>query len=213
MNKYRKYIKIKCPDCRKLRTTRADGIDKISGRCMSCSKKNDWNKPEYAKKCSDSHKGKIMLETTKKKISQKNSGRIKSPEECKNISEGRKKEYGYASARHLFTRYRTNAKKRKHIFTLTVDEFIDITSKKCRYCGASPKMVSKPHSRVNGEYVHNGVDRKDNNIGYTIKNSVPCCTHCNYAKHKMSVKEFREWINRVYHYEVDTVGSRQVLTK
>ena len=57
-----------------------------------------------------------MLETTKKKLSKINTGRIKSLEECKKISEGRKKEYGYASAKHLFTRYKTNAKKRKHIF-------------------------------------------------------------------------------------------------
>ena len=42
MNKYRKYIKIKCPDCFKERSIRKDGLKIISGRCISCAKIFDW---------------------------------------------------------------------------------------------------------------------------------------------------------------------------
>ena len=44
----------------------------------------------------------------------------------------------------------------------------------------------------------NGVDRIDSNQGYYWENCVPCCEKCNYAKHEMSVKEFKNWIIKVY---------------
>jgi len=168
------------------------------GRCRKCASKLKWKNIGYIKKNSESHKGNKLTKEAKNKISKANKGRIKSPKECKNISEGRKKEYGLASAKHIFSRYKYNAKKRKHIFVLTIDEFIAITSKNCRYCGSPPGNRSKPHDKVNGEYIHSGIDRLDNKIGYTVENSVPCCTHCNYAKHTMSEDEFRRWGKRLY---------------
>ena len=43
-----------------------------------------------------------------------------------------------------------------------------------------------------------GIDRKDNTLGYTLENSVPCCPTCNFAKRGLSVIEFIEWARRVY---------------
>lgn len=45
----------------------------------------------------------------------------------------------------------------------------------------------------------NGIDRVDSNKGYHIDNCVPCCTSCNYAKHKLSQKEFYDKIKKIYH--------------
>jgi len=54
---------------------------------------------------------------------------------------------------------------------LTLEQFIFATlDKSCHYCAeALPKAGS-------------GLDRKDNNIGYTVENVVPCCTRCNKMK-------------------------------
>lgn len=36
----------------------------------------------------------------------------------------------------------------------------------------------------------NGIDRMDNDLGYTPSNCVPCCKRCNYAKHTLGYIEF-----------------------
>ena len=45
-------------------------------------------------------------------------------------------------------------------------------------------------------YLHNGIDRIDNNIGYESKNVVSCCKICNYAKSNMNYKDFILWIQK-----------------
>jgi len=50
------------------------------------------------------------------------------------------------------------------------------------------------------EWAHNGIDRIDSSKGYTIDNCVSCCTECNYAKHEMSVDEYKSFIQRVYNF-------------
>lgn len=44
---------------------------------------------------------------------------------------------------------------------------------------------------------YNGVDRKDNSIGYTIDNCVTACKLCNYAKKAMSYDNFIDWLDRI----------------
>ena len=38
------------------------------------------------------------------------------------------------------------------------------------------------------------VDRKNNTIGYTLENSVPCCIICNKGKSTFSYEFFISWI-------------------
>ena len=49
----------------------------------------------------------------------------------------------------------------------------------------------------NGDFIYSGIDRKDNEIGYTLKNCVPCCIICNRAKNSLSFDEFLAWIGRL----------------
>ena len=44
----------------------------------------------------------------------------------------------------------------------------------------------------------NGIDRINNSVGYTEKNSVPCCGTCNVAKGQMTLAEFKLWIARIH---------------
>lgn len=66
---------------------------------------------------------------------------------------------------------------------MVIPEFQNLITNKCVYCGDLQIL--------------NGVDRKNNNEGYTIQNSVSCCTIYNQAKHAFSYTAFIEWIERV----------------
>jgi hypothetical protein len=37
---------------------------------------------------------------------------------------------------------------------------------------------------MNTRYHQNGIDRKDNEMGYIMGNCFPCCGNCNYFKNK-----------------------------
>ncbi len=47
------------------------------------------------------------------------------------------------------------------------------------------------------EYIYNGIDRTDNDLGYITTNVVPCCATCNYAKKGKTVEEFFTWARRI----------------
>jgi len=72
-------------------------------------------------------------------------------------------------------------------FNLNKDEFIrwyEKQPKKCSYCQLTMEQINKlppPYDRKNG-LVKFSIDRKDNSIGYTIKNIALCCFTCNTIK-------------------------------
>ena len=89
--------------------------------------------------------------------------------------------------------YKCNARNRKREWALTEEQFIDLTQSLCHYCLQPPnKRMVKPYET----YVYNGIDRKDNNRGYTTENSLPCCSECNLAKGTRTYEAFVEWLNR-----------------
>lgn len=114
-------------------------------------------------------------------------------DKCKKINT---KAIGIAAKNHLYTNYRMNAKNKNNSFKLTKEEFLNLTSQNCYYCGVEPKQIMhKP--QYNGDYIYNGIDRLDNNIGYELNNVVPCCGICNKAKRDLTQEQFKEWIERL----------------
>lgn len=108
----------------------------------------------------------------------------------------RRIEKGEANFNKLFLNYKNSAKVRKIIFNLTKEEFRILTKNRCYYCGSEPKQ--KSHRKFsNGAYLFNGIDRKNNLLGYTKENSLPCCFVCNRAKGNMSYKDFMLWIKTI----------------
>lgn len=97
----------------------------------------------------------------------------------------------------LFITYRRNSIRDEIDFMLTREQFRDITSRNCIYCGVEPKQVSKSVSRKN-DYIYNGIDKKIPNLGYTLENSVPCCWECNQMKCDYTFDEFRGYIEKIY---------------
>lgn len=85
-----------------------------------------------------------------------------------------------------YQRLYATAKARNHECNISKDEFIRIVSLPCAYCGENEKRI--------------GIDRVNNEIGYTPENSNPCCKTCNYMKKGLTVQEFKEHIQKIHNY-------------
>ncbi len=122
-------------------------------------------------------------------------------ENLKNLSENFKKlnqlPENVAAYNGLHYKYKICAKKRGIDFNLSREESEILFSGDCYYCGQKPNRLSEKNRKMNGNPLVNGIDRKDNNIGYTIENSVTCCKTCNYAKRNLSEKDFIFWIKQL----------------
>jgi hypothetical protein len=112
-----------------------------------------------------------------------------------------------AAWNNIYSTYKSNAFKRGIEFHLTKEHVKELCSSNCGYCGIEPstkywqKAAKLSEERVRlSTILVNGIDRVDPTKGYTNNNTVPCCKTCNYAKLKMSVNEFKEWISRVYKF-------------
>lgn len=110
-----------------------------------------------------------------------------------------RKKFGYSTARRIYKYYIQNANKRGLSFEISIEQFIELTSKNCFYCGIEPKQsyafLKETHY---GEYLYNGLDRVDNKKGYLLDNIVPCCGRCNHAKAQLSKVEFLEMVKMIY---------------
>ena len=110
--------------------------------------------------------------------------------------------YGVSSFNGLHARYKRNAKKRNLNFELNKDEFKKITSENCFYCDVEPKQIFTTKNFF-GEYLYNGIDRIDNEKGYSIDNCDPCCGLCNQGKNTLDKQYFIAWIEKVYNNLVE----------
>lgn len=96
---------------------------------------------------------------------------------------------------HVFNELlRTTKREGKYTkVSITYEEFIEIISvSKCHYC--SKDLIFNMYNRnYNGEHVSRAyqLDRKNNDLGYTNDNVVPCCFNCNRMKSNVySYEEF-----------------------
>ena len=93
---------------------------------------------------------------------------------------------------------------------LTREEFREITSRDCFFCGIKPLQIfSKGKKHRNGHYLHNGIDRINSSKGYINGNVLPCCEICNKAKRDLSLDEFLNWINRIIKFRYDNTQGTQ----
>lgn len=108
---------------------------------------------------------------------------------------------GEASFNSLFGQYRISASKRKLSFSVSKEEFRGMVTDDCHYCGSPPRK-SVGLKSYNGYFVSNGVDRKDNSIGYELENCVACCSDCNFAKGKMNYEDFLSLVKRIHDHRM-----------
>ena len=113
---------------------------------------------------------------------------------------GRRKPPGVAAFNELYGAYRRGAKYRGYDFELTKEQFREIVTGECVYCGDSLTQTMRRNQNAhgaNGEFRYTGIDRYDNKLGYTLDNCVPCCKKCNRIKTDMDVSELAERLERI----------------
>ena len=133
------------------------------------------------------------------------SGRVKSCG-CSKVAwirEANSLPYGVAAFNELYASMKHSAYIRSYEWRLNKSQVKKLTSSDCFYCGSSPH---REKTVPGGTYLYNGLDRVDNEEGYTIENVVPCCWVCNRAKLDMNVEEFVLWIKQVYRHVTEFGG-------
>ena len=103
---------------------------------------------------------------------------------------------GEAAVTALYHHYKGAARRRSLAFELTKEQFKLLTIGACFYCGIEPRQVIlAPKTAI--PYTYNGIDRRDNTVGYLSDNCVSCCGFCNVMKGGMEVSRFDTWIKRL----------------
>ena len=100
-----------------------------------------------------------------------------------------------SGVRALYLHYVQQARVRKKTFDLTEEQVGLLVSSVCRYCGQVPSAVFA------GKYVYTGIDRLNNDLGYSWSNCGPACKVCNRAKGQQTEAEFLSWVRRVVNFE------------
>ena len=88
-----------------------------------------------------------------------------------------------------YTDYKYSANKRNKEFALSELEFYNITNNDCYICG-----------KKNTDLHNNGIDRIDNNIGYSHNNCKACCGTCNYLKNDYTIEDVLIKMVQIYNY-------------
>jgi hypothetical protein len=78
-----------------------------------------------------------------------------------------------------YNTYKKGAEERKLVFDLSNEDFENLTNDKCYICDRDPD-----------DGFDNGIDRINNNIGYTLDNCETCCGDCNFLKKTLSLNDF-----------------------
>ena len=121
------------------------------------------------------------------------------------------KEFGIMPIKASYE-YLKMGKSKPYKFTLEdimdFENFRKLSKSPCKYCGLKYSKIIEDRQnetkkgKLNSRHILkiNGIDRVNNNIGYTNKNSVSCCKVCNFAKHTQTKKDFYKWVKKIYEY-------------
>lgn len=108
--------------------------------------------------------------------------------------------WGYKAA---YSRIKKDARSAGRDFDIHLEEFRYLCQQNCYYCGSAPGNLITyrgQNSFTFRYFVYSGLDRINNDVGYTRQNVVPCCIICNRAKNSMPFKDFIDWLNRLTDY-------------
>lgn len=89
----------------------------------------------------------------------------------------------------VYGMYKNRASKKEIEFNITKEQYDKYIIESCYYCG---KKSSDTHI--------NGIDRKNNSIGYNESNCVTCCSQCNYMKGYLGNDEFISACKKISHH-------------
>ena len=94
-----------------------------------------------------------------------------------------------------------NPNHRNIYWDLTFEQWSELVQKNCYICGSAPVLrEGKLHETIGQKVPLNGLDRIDNDVGYTYTNVKTCCSTCNYMKHKLSNDMFMKHIEKIWRH-------------
>jgi hypothetical protein len=91
--------------------------------------------------------------------------------------------------------YKMCARSKGHVWQISDALAFELFGQCCYYCGDPPSKTDPDDPSKS--FVYNGIDRKDNNEGYTLENVESCCYSCNMLKRDMSHDAFLELCRKV----------------
>lgn len=94
------------------------------------------------------------------------------------------------------------AKKKGRTWTLSDQEAYALMQSNCHYCNSEPSNERKDYTYEESTK-YSGIDRIDNEQGYTKENCVPCCKMCNFLKKDYDQKFFLNHIRKMT-YNLDS---------
>ncbi len=104
------------------------------------------------------------------------------------------------AAQRIYATYKRSARLRNLEWNLTKEDFYRLIISPCHYTGLPPNKALATES---GIFYWNGIDRKDNQRGYTIDNCVPCCSFANFAKRDKSYEDFILWLDQLAKFRTE----------
>lgn len=107
-----------------------------------------------------------------------------------------KLEYQLATFNQLYKNYKRKADYRNLDFDLSEEIFLKLVKSNCFYCNSEPYQTIKS-KYDNGDFVYNGIDRVNPEIGYFEDNVVSCCGKCNISKMAFTQSEFYNWVSKL----------------
>ena len=90
------------------------------------------------------------------------------------------------SPKTAFSRFLAKVRSRKLLCSLSLNDWLFLTGQPCTYCGAVMEV---------------GIDRVDSEFGYSLENSVSCCSICNFMKRTHSKGVFLSHVTKIFEYQ------------
>ena len=90
---------------------------------------------------------------------------------------------------YRYTSLKKQAKRSNKELNIPFDYYLYLLECSCYYCGEKLNPTGS------------GIDRFDNNKGYTISNAVACCFRCNLMKRELSANDFISHIKKVINHQ------------
>lgn len=167
--------------------------NKYRGVCKACQNALDY---EWKKNNKD------KVKEIKKRYINKNKEKIKIDTKQRNTEWYLKNKEKISLNRHTlkkrYERYIQNCKNKNREFSLSEEQFKEITSRKCFYCGGFNIAENNIISIEDLKYC--GIDRVDNSRPYVIDNCVSCCNVCNRMKLELKMEDFIQHIKKILEF-------------
>ena len=97
-----------------------------------------------------------------------------------------------------YSKYKYRARKKGLAFDITKERYNKMIQSPCYICGKE------------GNHKHNnGIDRIDNQQGYTITNIQACCSECNYMKRDYDMNDWIGKMSKIYYNKIQ--GKKEIV--